>query len=237
MLFATIFISSCYVAPKSIFHIEAANENGVWLMGKQYFKSTTDAFEVVLAFNKMKDYRLEFQVEITNNGEEPLLVAPENFYITYQKKGKYDSVYAINPEEEILEANKNLSREYASYYSAKQNQSIRTFFSLVVAVAEIGKTKTEEEILEDENDDLKREIEELETELEHEKNVKYIDNYLTEWEYKALRKTTLPKGYAIRGDLYFPIIRAAGKLDIVFVIDNKEIKFAYNQIEEKVTYR
>ena len=64
-------------------------------------------------------------------------------------------------------------------------------------ISSIGNDRTEAEEYQEEIDDLESEISELETELEHERQINSLNEYMSEWEYKALRKTTLPKGFSL----------------------------------------
>lgn len=238
ILLLILIVTSCYVAPRSIFIVQPAEETGIWLMGKQYFHAKTEDYKVALAFDQIDDYEYQFHAEVINHGDGPIIVAPENFYIVVHMhhitNTVYDSICAIDPEEQILETHKNKSREYATYETEVSNQTLFSFIDLISDIASLGDSQTDEEILQEENEDLQRENDELQTELEHEKSVKSLNSYLSKWESKALRKTTLPPGYLIRGNIYFPFIKKAHELEIhVNLLDN-DIVFKYVQFEEKV---
>jgi hypothetical protein len=232
------FLASCSFAPRSLFILEPSEESGTWLMGKQFFHTKTENFKIALAFDQINYNDYQFQVEITNTGSQPFIISQENFYLVAHKKiNKYvfiDTLWAIDPEQEIYELQKDQSREYASYQSEKASNSLFSFLDLALDIASIGKPKTEEDILREENEDLQMDIDELETELDHEREINSINSNYDKWQYRSLRKTTLPQGYLIRGKIYFPLLEKAKFIEIHTELMGEHIVFNYNQFEEKV---
>jgi len=238
LLIISLFCTGCFVTPRPVYILEPAQETGVWLMGKQFFHSRTDNFKIALAFDQVNYNDYQFQVEITNTGSQPFIISQENFYlVAYKEINQHvfiDTFLAIDPEQEILELQKDQSREYASYQSEKANNSLFSFLDLALDIASIGEPKTEEDILREENEDLQRDVDELETELDHEVEIKSLNNDFDRWQYKSLRKTTLPQGYLIRGKIYFPLLEKAKSIEIHAELISEHLVFNYNQFEEKV---
>jgi cell division protein FtsB len=206
-------------------------------MGKQYFHSTTDEYDIALAFEKVVNQQYQFHVEIENKGMETFLVAPESFFITSSRRIKSHvfekKVFALDPEQQILETQKDISRAEASYSSASNTQTLLSFIDLVVDISQTG-TQTEAEELEEENEDLQREIDELQLELDYAYEMNYLDNYMSEWEYNSLRKTSLPSGFVMSGRIFFPVIKKADSLNVHLTLAGQDNIFRYNQKIQEV---
>jgi len=237
--FIVLLMTSCYVAPQSVYYLKPTEDSGAWLMGKQYFHCQTDDFLIALAFDKMQYDSYEFEVEITNLSDSVFFVSPQNFYMVSNLYSQDKIVFSdtfdvIDPEEQILATQMNQSRADAAYQSSQNTQSLFFFLDLVGDIASIGDPKTEQQIIEEENEDLQREIDALETELAFENDSKVLNDHLSKWQSVALRNTTLPADYLIRGQIYFPKIRGKRGIEIHLELLDEHIVFNYNQFEEKV---
>ena len=239
LLFFIIFLlSSCYIAPKSIFLLEPINNNGNWFFGKQYSVSSENDIKIALAYDQTINDKYRFKIEVINLSQHPILVSPEKFYyaIKTEISGEMflEKIFAINPEEEILKINKKESREKANYASTKGNDALISFIDLIVDLSEIGTEKTSIEKLSEENNDLKNEISDLQTDLDYQSTIHSLNRYKSNWEQTALRKTTLPSGFKIMGDIYFPVNNNAEEIEFYIVIEKSKIKFPFKQKIEEV---
>jgi len=229
---------SCYVAPKPVFRLKPAAENQVWLLGKEYVTSCNDSVEIALAFDRVMGTNYVFKVEIINKTRRNMLIQPEKcFYVAEiaQVNGvRTDTVWAIDPESEILKIDKQMSRTFASYKSTQGTYSFLSVLDLVSDVATIGSKKSDEEIKAEKLDDVEQELAELNNEIRHEQNITNLNNVRKEWEFFALRKTTLPGGYEIQGRIYFPTHQLAKSLVIHLAFDENKFTQKYHQTIEEV---
>lgn len=234
---AALLFLSCYIAPMPVYHLQPVPETGVWMAGKQYVTEDIDDLKLVIAFDKSLGGTVQFQVEVLNGGDRAVLIAPEeSFLVNHWTMGVMsvsDTIMAIDPEREILDTQTDLSEEYADYYSSKGNRSISALLDLIVDVGEIGRPKTAEEQLAEENEDLQREEDALRADMKHNQDMQSLNHYLSRWENNALRKTTLPGGYLIRGNLYFPAPESIEKADLHIKIESRVFVFHFSNTTEE----
>lgn len=229
---------SCYVAPKPVFRLKPVAENQTWLFGKEYVTSCNDSVEIALAFDRVMGTNYVFKVEIINKTRRNMLIQPEKcFYVAEiaQVNGvRTDTVWAIDPENEILKVDKQMSRTFASYKSTQGTYSFLSVLDLVSDVATVGSKKSDEEIKAEKLDDVEQELAELSNEVRYEKKFSTLNEIRNEWEFKALRKTTLPGGYGIQGRIYFPVYPGAKSIGIRLLVDRYEFSQKFQQIVEVI---
>ena len=231
-------LSSCYVAPRAVFRLKPTTDNKVWLFGKEYVTSSNDSVEIALAFDRVMGTNYVFKVEIINRTSRNMLIQPERcFYVAEiaQVNGvRTDMVWAIDPENEILKVDKQMSRTFASYKSTQGTYSFLSVLDLVSDVATIGSKKSDEEIQAEKLDDVEQELAELNNEIRYEKKSSSLNDIRDEWEFKALRKTTLPGGYGIQGRIYFPVYPGVQSIEIHLALDRFVFKQKFQQIVEEI---
>ena len=110
-LFAIILLHSCS-APKSIIKLEPETESK-WLFGQPFIVDSLYGIIFEVGYDRMVGDEYWFDFHITNRSNMPILIDPINF--SYEA---YDSLFnaqtvapvaAINPEDEILSIDKELS--------------------------------------------------------------------------------------------------------------------------------
>lgn len=225
-LLLTLFGISCYFRPAPLYVLKPQpQQEGYWLWGKFFQVKQAYSLEVALAYDRSYQGYYKFNIVIKNNTNAPVLVDPTQFY--YQlawltpEKPKIDRIYAIDPEQEILKLAKQESRELATYQSDQANRALISFFDLLGDLANSNDNS--------DDDHLQNDVADLKNDLEHEKQMQSIEKELHVWQEEALRKTTLPPSFQIRGDVFFPVKPDVDKLVIHVVVNHKEFLFHFNQ--------
>jgi hypothetical protein len=204
-----------------------------WLLGREYAGLPVDSFEVVIAFDRTIGKSIVFDIEITNNSSKSILVSPEEFYyIPMRSLDDRDSslqIFAFNPENELLEIDKKVSRENASYASATATDAIFAVLELAEDIAAPNQGDLDEEIQEG----VAREINRNEQEQTHHARVTNLSDLRAEWEMQALRKTTVDPDYQIRGRLHFPVTKNARFLRLSIPVGENRETVLFKQIEHQ----
>jgi hypothetical protein len=232
-----IFLTSCYTSPKPVYQLKPMAEESRWYLGQEFVKSDAENIEIAVAFERTVGSYWIFDVEIANLSDQAVLVAPEKFYIkpmqgrsdTIISAGKY--IYAINPEQKLLEIDKHIAREEAHYASAMGTDATISILDLFSDIATIGKEKTPEEIEQEEHEDAEREASRTDTEIRHENSMNQLVDMRGNWENLTLRKTTLFPGYFIDGKVYFPAKRNVNYLELSFPVENTLSTFVFQVVE------
>jgi len=234
-----VFIA-CYVAPTPIFRMETVEDNNqkFWLHGREYTRLIAKKSEVIIAFDGVAGNRITFNIEILNNDSASIIVSPDLF-TGYYLNSKMEPIpvnakyNAIDPETEILEIDKTLSRENARYAGESGTKALFSLFDLAADIATIGEPKTEREIREEQQQDLERQIQDERNKNYHFNTENSLSYKKSKWESDALRKTTLPPDYSVSGKLVFPFKSYSHFMKVIFNEgdDNKQIIFKINKIE------
>lgn len=123
-----LFLSSCFT-PKPVVRVEPIDEDVRWQYGQAFARQQAGELEVQAAYNGNNREYLFFDVEITNYGEEEVLVDPKQFYL--EVKGM--KMRAADPEVILLGLDMEASRQEAS----SKNAAIAIGVATVAATAAI----------------------------------------------------------------------------------------------------
>jgi len=234
IIFLQLIYFSCYVAPNPIFRLQTIdNEHEkFWLNGKEYSNLVGDNYEVIIAYDDVYDGLVSVDVEISNNDSVAIDVSSKLFtayYLDYNqnKLKKYARQDAIDPEVQILETDKNQSKENARYAQKSGMKALSSLFELTADIAAIGKEKTKTEIEEEIQEDINKELQDINDENYHNTVESNISNEKYMWAFTALRKTTLPPDFNVNGKIYFPFISHCRYLKIVFYEDKENLHIIY----------
>ncbi len=240
-LFSLLFIlnyESCMVTPRPVLRLHplVPEPEIKWLQGKEYVKLETEESILYLAFYKQyRDY-VAFDISIFNRSDEPILIQPERFYfkplsiiVEKSRKISLDTVYAVDPEQKLLEIDKTLASRDAAYATALGYDILGSFFDVTYHLATLGKEKTEEEKQTEELQDQTRELNRLYRDVEYEKTVSKLESERSLWEFKAIRKTTLPPGFSLHGLIFFPIKYQAKEIQLNFPVGSNIYSVNFQQ--------
>ncbi len=97
-----IFLVSCYISPPPIYQLSPTIDDTIWLSGKEYAADSTNGIITFVAFERSDGANLIFDVEITNESGEQVLVTPEDFYYLPRKNAadtiSQRQIHALSPE-------------------------------------------------------------------------------------------------------------------------------------------
>lgn len=235
LLFAGLvsILYSC-VGPSPITRLDPETKNFTWNYGQKYIDKTQNHITLSLAFDKNMGETLIFDVEVTNNSNDSLLVSPETF--SYKALNQYGTMlgkyaYAINPEKMLLKVDKDLAREEAH----QTNQ----------AIVDLVSTTTEAAATISSLDDSPQKKQQLYHDINYNRNRRAMSEYNTEqrirslnaerdfWENNVLQTTELAPGYYIKGKVYFKRNINAATYEFKFPIGNEVFILNYEQVLHK----
>ena len=222
-------LHSCF-APKAVIRLEPIDQNTKWVQGRAYVRDSINGISVSSAFARFSRPYLIFEFDIINNSNLPLLVDPCNiFYESHSSENtSSDKVYAINPEDKILELDLAISKLEAS---TKSNTVIGLVAAGAGAVAAVS-TLSENNVEEKEavaNSSFTTSAIAFDSAEDSVEDMINSDNERYVWENSTIRKTTLETNESMRGRVYFQINESADYYTIYFPVDNQELKFVFNQ--------
>lgn len=235
--FLPVFLFWIACAPAPVLRLNPLAGETKWIYGKEFARSATDEVEIAVAFESMEDTTIVFDVEVTNLSAQPILVSPEKFYYSLLASPQ-DSVglttakqvcHALDPETKILEFDKEISREKASYATAAGVDATFELLDLVFSLGEIGKQKSEDEIKEEERQERQEEIADCEREINHEKRLSELKTTKEKWESTTLRRTTLDPDQSVRGRVYFRANQKAHYIKLCFPIGKDGLQLIFYQ--------
>ncbi|HKJ81033.1 MAG TPA: hypothetical protein VJ954_03340, partial [Ignavibacteriaceae bacterium] len=210
-----------------------------------------DSIQIALAFVENNNGWYQFDLYVNNKNNTSFLVSPEKCFYTAKIKDHsvttkidragaewvpvddtlftihYDTVFAMNPETEILETRKQISRENSNYESNKSNQALTAMLNLA---SDITRTiKGEKETRGEKNQELRGKLNEYENENQHLINMNSLNENLSNFQLNTIRKTTLPGNYSLWGSIRFPITKNVSRLTIHIVIGDYDQEFSFSQ--------
>ena len=232
-----LFVSAC-VSPKAVYRLQPVDENTVWLFGSEYVKISDDAVEVALAFDRVYSDYLVFDLEIANLTASPFLISPEAFRYTPLRSLadtlRQVTVFAVDPELQLLEVDKDISQENANYASAVVIDAAISVLDLFAHIATIGQEKSADDVAADAELHADMEISSLSRDHSHDSRLINLNAAREQWEFEALRSTTLEPGSKIQGKVFFPITKQARYLELALPIGDFEVTVLFKQHRHKV---
>lgn len=230
---AFVSLLSCS-APKNVIRLQPDREPDKWLFGQAIISDSLYGVHYEVGFDRIENNRYLFDFHITNGSNLPILIDPTTFYCQPYDSAMSpltnDKIAAINPEDEILELDKELSRNQARQ---KNNLGV-TLAAVGIGMATAIITNTDEN---PHNDYLGLEIaDELTDEVrisKAEDKLEAMDlNELRDtWTASTIRKTTLNSNFAMHGKVLFPAFPQATYLSIMVPVDSETLTFTFRQVQ------
>ncbi|MCW0484707.1 hypothetical protein [Gaoshiqia sediminis] len=230
---ASLLIQSCST-PKNIISLEPDREPDKWLFGQAFVSDSIFGIHYEVGFDRLENNRYQFDFHITNRSNMPILIDPASFYClpcdSSMEPLTENGVNAIDPEIEILEIDKHLSRNEAR----QKNQFGVAVAAVSVGVAAAIITHTDDnpnndhlahDISGDLVDDVR--ISDMESEFE----AFDLNELRHTWSNSTIRKTTLDSNYAMYGKVLFPAFPQAAFLQIFLPVDDELIQFTFKQLQ------
>jgi hypothetical protein len=222
-------LQSCF-SPKNIIRLQPEKDDVKWRYGQQFVSDSLYGVIYEVGFEQLKDNKYWFDFNITNYSNLPVLIDPAGFYIQAFKSNEEPlteyKVKAIDPETEILEFEKELSKN-----EARELNQIG--FTVLAATADIA---TGIAVAIDDNPHNNH----LRTHLFHhalaaDAHLSFQSQNLSEvmdsWKSSTIRKTTLESNYSMQGKVFFPAFREAAYVTLFLPVDSLFLELDYKQIQ------
>jgi hypothetical protein len=235
-----LLLSSCSAPP--VLRLSPLADETRWLEGKEYAKSTVSEVEITVAFESMDEGFVVFDVEISNLSAEPVFVSPEKF-CALPLASPQDTAglptsnpagnFAVDPELKLLDIDKQIAREKASYATSTGIDVAVGLLDLVATVATIGSERSEEEIKEENRVRRENEIASQERDIDHHNRMAELEHLKAKWQSTTLRRTTLLAGETAIGRVYFPANEKARYLKLCLPLGGAEGQIIFEQKKYK----
>ncbi len=237
--FPAVFIVSLFVfqscfTPQNVIRLQPEKEDVNWLYGQQFISDSIDGVIYEVGFSQMTGGQYWFDFNITNRSNLPILIDPANFFIQpldgRMQPLTEQRVAAVDPENEILEIEKQISRNDA-------HELNQIGIGLVAATVDVA---TGIAVVSDDNPHNDH----LRTHLTHHVmataahdaadnsfQVQSLNEVKEAWETSTIRKTTLKSNYNMKGKVYFPAFPDAVYIRLYLPVDDQFIELGYKQIQ------
>jgi len=224
-----LVFQSCF-SPKNVVRLQPEKDEVKWRYGQQFVSDSLYGVIYEVGFEQLKDNKYWFDINVTNYSNLPVLIDPADFYIqAYSGNNELlteNKVKAVDPENEILELEKELSKNEAR----EMNQ---IGFTVLAATADIA---TGIAVATDDNPHNNH----LRTHLYHhalaaDAHLSFQSQNLNEvmdsWKSSTIRKTTLESNYSMQGKVFFPAFREAAFIKLYLPVDSLFLELDYKQIQ------
>lgn len=242
-LCSTLFLTSCFT-PKPVVRVEPVDEDVRWQYGQAFARQQADGLEVQAAYNGNNREYLFFDVEVTNFGEEEVLVDPKKFYL--EVKGM--KMRAADPEVILLGLDMDASRQEAN----SKNAAVAIGVAAVAATAAIIATSDGDGNSNSSNNnavsnsfdggynnldlavDLVSIVPSLIIDLSSPRMVQELPpvdpqdrNFWTDF---TLRKTTLRKGERVSGKVLFRTLDLDDRFQMILPMESTTFRMQFKQL-------
>lgn len=227
--FVIILFQSCS-GPQNIIKLQPEEEGGKWLYGQNFVSDSLYGVIYEVGFDKLQSNEYWFDFNIINRSNMPVLIDPAYFkcqaYDTLRQPLMQSKQKAVDPEEEIFELEKDLSRNEARQKNSLGLTLIAAGIDITTGIA----TATDDN---PNNDHLRTHIlddvliDNAETKFEAES----ISDLLHTWKSSTIRKTTLETNYSMQGKVFFPANREATYFKLFLPVDDEFVQFDFKQVQ------
>jgi len=224
------FIWTSCSTPKSIINLKPQSEQTSWFYGQEFTGDSLYGIIAQVAFDQINDPWYLFDVEITNRSNMPYEVDPAKIFCV-PLNGMLvpltkDTLYAVNPETKL----KELDKELAINKNRQKNQLGLTLLAAGIDIATAIVVSTDNN---PRNDYIRTDMLPAAIAQGQENHFEAIDlNELREtWKSTTLRKTTMDKGYVMRGKLLVPMVPNAAYIQLNIPVDNEVMRINFMQIK------
>jgi hypothetical protein len=226
---AVIFILSGCATPQSVIRLKPESTRTSWFYGQEF--SGDSAFGIIakVAFDQVQPPYYLFDVEITNRSNMDYLVNPSDMFIVSLDGNKNaltgNAQKVVDPEARILELDKRLATN-------SDNRKASLGLVLLAAGVDIA-TGIAADNGNPRRPHVRTDLFPLAVVASEGTRFTASDlNQLRDtWKKTALRKTTLQKGYSIRGKILASVIPDAPYIQLNIPVDNELLKIDFTQVK------
>lgn len=217
---AGLLLSSC--APEPVFRLASRDDKTTYYQGVEYVQFENDGLILSMGYYRHLGEQFIMDVEIINERDSTLLIDPLQFssiaYGGYYRTIPNDSMpmiteyHAADPEEELIEVDKQISSNEAA------RKTDQTFFLIGqgLSVASQAVSDDPEERKEIRQERTLSYLDQERDDRQYRINRANLRDLRQAWEQEALRKTHLMPGEYLRGLVFFKTIKDAIAYSIRF---------------------
>ncbi len=224
---ALFALQSCY-SPRSLVKLEPAQNTSRWLYGQPFASDSLDGIIYEVAFDCLHENNYLFDFNITNRSNMPILIDPQTFYYLPLNDSMNaivpNEIHALDPEKEILELEKELSRTEAR----RRNSVAMSIVAVGVDVATAAITATDDN---PHNDFLRTDMFAAVQagNVENSFHAQDLNTLRDSWSQSTIRKTTLDPNYSMKGKVFFPYHKDAKYVQMLFPVDDQILEIIFQQ--------
>ena len=216
--------TACF-SPRPILQLHPTGAPSAWFYGKEVLTREVDSLRVSLIFDQLVGNELVFAAEIINRSSDTVLVSPETFFYESFRQGDTTTlssvIRALDPEREIMDIERTISRERAQRRNALVFDVALTAVVLTAELATMG--RSDGEIGSDGG------VVDVYFNSGSNDDVVFLNRVRQQWTYQALRKTSLPPGMALRGNVIFLDQPEAVSYTVYVPLGDHIIPFSYRK--------
>ncbi|MFW5755359.1 MAG: hypothetical protein ACOCWK_02080 [Tangfeifania sp.] len=222
-------LQSCF-SPQNIVKLEPEKEGGKWRYGQHFVADSIQGVIYEVGFEQLHNERYWFDFNIVNRSNMPVMIDPTDFYCQPFDRNMQpltdEKVRAVDPEKEILETEKELSK-----IEAREANHIG--LSLLAAGADIASGIAVATDDNPHNNHLRTHLyhHSLATRAHHSFEAENLTEVMDAWKSSTIRKTTLETNYAMQGKVFFPAFREATYIKLYLPVDNQYVELQFKQIQ------
>jgi len=211
-----------------------------WLQGRKYVTRTADSVTATVAYVRTTRHGHMLDVRLENGSTETVLADPASLFAdTYRVVPDPDTtrsmspdisterVFAIDPEEKLIEIDVNQARAAASERTSSGLYLLSTVASTGSDIADgvDSQEENEREAIEH----AQREAARANDRVRYRRRTEDLQTSRIHWSEDTFRKTTLPPRTGVRGYVYLPVVPDARYVLIHGGLFEESIVFPYRQ--------
>ncbi len=225
-----LYLMGCASMP--VYRVSSLDKQIDLYKGLETVKKEDSTALVTLQFQNQSGENYIFYISIRNNSPLQFLVDPKNIYTkSLQSETNVDSLhhFALDPEKQLIEIDKEINNTSAQQKTTNGLYFLSSIVNLASDIATIGKTKSEKEVEETQNERAEQAQSNADDNYYYNNKIASLKDQKDDWEHNIFRISIFYPGDEIGGILVLPIIPHAEIIEIVIPINNKEYNFTYKQ--------
>lgn len=245
LFLSVYFCISCGPSYHNII-ITPALGTGMWQEGREYTEKTVKKVKVTVAFEKIDENDMVYNITITNNGKINILFDPAAVFCNGYFEPKTDSgtqpagdalntakpdvvITANDPEVMLSGVAKEKVSEKSSYETDQAANDAAACAGCVGGIAADSDKERRDA------DRMQRDAEQdsIHRENEHMMRMQKLEDRTAYYEKETLRKTTVLPGQTIKGKIHLPVNLKVKLMVLSIPLDSLQFDFAFGQIIEK----
>lgn len=214
----------------SVFYTLTPDEESSLDMGRKVIEKEDENIYSSISFEEQTGEEFVFYLFVYNKGKEEVLVDPGQIYFKIYDEDKdrinNNRIYAINPEEQIHNLNKDIEEREDSH---DLTTGLNVAFSIFDTIADLS---------DDEDDDVDEIAEnvliftgnQINEEISYNNDMSELESIKSHWKNNVLRITEIKNEEDVSGIFYIPINEEAKFIKMYIPIGNSIHIYKFQQI-------